>query len=142
VERSCWFFQRLLVMYPQAHREEYGPAILQLFRDQCRDAWAHAQSRGLVGFWFHAIADLLKTSILEHLSNLNRSKSMLKYFRPRFTPFSVFFPIFGCAFLFVFLLSVVITFVSPEMFRSTTRVLVKFVLSTDTTRLPAQSVIQ
>ena len=122
VERSCWLFQRLLVFYPRAHREEYGLAILQLFRDQCRDAWASRQSRGLIGFWFHAFADLLKTSILEHLSNLNRNKSMLKYFRPQFTPFPIFFRIFGGVFLFVLLASVMITFLSPEMFASMARI--------------------
>ena len=40
VERSCRWFERLLIFYPRAHREEYGPAILQLFRDQGREAWA------------------------------------------------------------------------------------------------------
>ena len=45
VERSCRLFRRLLIAYPKAHREEYGAAILQLFRDQCRDAWATARAR-------------------------------------------------------------------------------------------------
>lgn len=145
IERSCRLYQRLLVIYPRAHREEYGAAILQLFRDQCRDAWARAQSRGLMGFWLHALADLLKTSILEHLSNLNRSKSMLKYFRPQFRPLSVFFPIFGLAFFFVFVVSVVVTFIYPETFRSTTRILVKYVLADDTAAAmgrPDHSVMQ
>src|SRR6185437_7583795 len=144
VERSCWLFQRLLVIYPRVHREEYGAAILQLFRDQCRDAWGRARTRGLIGFWIHAFADLLKTSVLEHLSNLNQSKSMLKYFRPQFTPFPVFFRIFGTVFLFVFLVCAVITFISPEMFRSSARVLVKYVFEEDTAaamRLPEHSVI-
>jgi capsular polysaccharide biosynthesis protein len=145
VERSCRLFQRLLVIYPRMHREEYGAAILQLFRDQCRDAWERARMRGLIGFWIHAFADLLKTSVLEHLSNLNRNKSMLKYFRPQFTPFPVFLRIFGGVFLFALLASVIITFMSPEMFRSSTRVLVKYVLSEDTAaamRLPDHSIIQ
>ncbi len=126
VERSCRLFEQLLVIYPRTHREEYGPAILQLFRDQCRDAWVNGKSRGLIGFWLHAFADLLKTSFLEHLSNLNRRKSMLKYFRPQFTPFSVFFSIFGCVFLFLFLSSVVITFMYPESFKSSTRLLIRW----------------
>lgn len=125
IERSCRLFERLLVIYPRAHREEYGSAILQLFRDQCRDAWTAGQSRGLIGFWLHAFADLLKTSILEHLSNLNRSKSMLKYFRPQFRPFSVFFPIFGSAFLFVLFTCVVVTFLLPETFMSEVECLIK-----------------
>jgi hypothetical protein len=31
-------YRRLLRAYPKAHRAEYGPAMAQLFRDQCRDA--------------------------------------------------------------------------------------------------------
>lgn len=145
VERSCWLFQRLLVIYPRVHREEYGAAILQLFRDQCRDAWGRARTRGLIGFWIHAFADLLKTSVLEHLSNLNRNKSMLKYFRPQFTPFPVFFRIFGSVFLLVLLASVIFTFISPETYRSKTEILVKYALAEDTAaamRLPDHSIIQ
>src|ERR1035441_9123540 len=37
--RSQNIFERLLVAYPKAHRVEYGAAMSQLFRDQCRDAW-------------------------------------------------------------------------------------------------------
>ena len=31
-------YEHLLAAYPKAHREEYGAAMSQLFRDQCRDA--------------------------------------------------------------------------------------------------------
>lgn len=39
VELSCDLYLRLLNFYPRAHRQEYGAPMLQLFRDQCRDAW-------------------------------------------------------------------------------------------------------
>jgi len=29
----------LLRAYPPRHRAQYGAAMAQLFRDQCRDAW-------------------------------------------------------------------------------------------------------
>ena len=32
---SVRLFERLLAVYPQAHRRAYGPAMVQVFRDQC-----------------------------------------------------------------------------------------------------------
>jgi len=124
VERSCRLFRRLLVAYPKAHREEYGAAILQLFRDQCRDAWAENRARGLMGFWLHALCDLLKTSVLEHLSNINRRKSMLNLFRP--SPKLLF--VFGAVFIAVFVLtvggSIVMTLMLPKAYASSSRIMV------------------
>src|SRR5579872_4818939 len=93
VEYSCRIYRRLLLAYPKSHRHEYGGAILQLFRDQCRDAWAAQRTRGLIGFWLRALSDLLKTSVLEHLSNLNRSRIMPTLFRPTIKPLPAFFGI-------------------------------------------------
>ena len=86
VDFSCRVYRQLLMAYPKSHRQEYGPAILQLFRDQCRDAWDAARARGLITFWLRALADLLKTSLLERLSNLNRSRIMPIHFRPTIKP--------------------------------------------------------
>jgi capsular polysaccharide biosynthesis protein len=122
VERSCRLFRRLLVAYPKAHREEYGAAILQLFRDQCRDAWAATRTRGLIGFWLRALSDLLKTSVLEHLSNVKRIKFMFKLFRLQPKPMIVF----GSVFMAVFLLatggSIVITLIYPKTYASKARI--------------------
>src|SRR5215469_15114689 len=93
VELSCSLYLRLLKFYPKAHREEYGASMLQLFRDQCRDAWAARRTRGLIVCWLRVLPDLLKTSVLEHLSNLNWRKSML--FRPQFRSLAVFLTIFA-----------------------------------------------
>ena len=133
VERSCWFYQRLLKIYPRAHREEYGGAMSQLFRDQCRDAWNTRRTRGVLVCWLRALSDLLKTSVLEHLSNLNRKKSMLKLFRPQFRPLAVFFSVFAAVFLLTLLASALMAFITPESFRSTSQIIV------DASRLPSQA---
>lgn len=125
VERSCALYLRLLTLYPKSHRKEYGNAMLQLFRDQYLDAWAASRTRGVIAFWLHVLPDLLKTSILEHLSNLNRRKSMLKLLRPQFTPLPVFFKVFAAVFLLAVLTSVVIAFLIPESFRSTAQIIVE-----------------
>lgn len=116
-ERSCRLYQRLLKFYPNSHREEYGPAMLQLFRDQCRDAWTARRTRGLIVLWLCVFPDLLKTSVLEHLSNLNWRKSML--FRSQFRPLAVFLSIFASVFLLTLLTSALIAFLTPDSFRST-----------------------
>ncbi len=124
VEHSCRVYRRLLFTYPKAHREEYSAAMLQLFRDQCRDAWAAKSSRGLIGFWLRAISDLLKTSILEHFSKLNRNSFMLTSFRPTIKPLPAFFGIVAVVFLAIFSVSTLITFLYPETFAGTATVLI------------------
>ena len=76
--RSQKTYEWLLVAYPKLHREEYGPAMSQLFRDQCRDAWREARHWGLTRLWLRVLPDLIKTSIVERFSALNERKSMFE----------------------------------------------------------------
>jgi capsular polysaccharide biosynthesis protein len=122
VERSCRLYHRLLMFYPKAHREEYGAPMLQLFRDQCRDAWTSRRTRGLIVCWLRVLPDLLKTLALEHLSNLNWRKSML--FRTQFRPLAVFLSVFTAVFVLTVLTSAVIAFLMPDRFRSTAQIVV------------------
>ena len=124
VEYSCRIYRRLLRVYPRSHRAEYGAAILQLFRDQCRDAWAAQQTPGLIGFWLRALADLLKTSLLEHLSTLNRNRIMPTLFRPTIKPLPAFFGICAAVFLPILFFSVVVTFMLPESYAGSTSILI------------------
>jgi len=124
VECSCRLFRRLLVAYPKAHREEYGAAILQLFRDQCRDAWSESGARGVVGFWLRALCDLMKTSVLEHLSNINRRKSMLNSFRPSPKLLLVFCAVFMAVFVLTVGGSIVMTLMLPKAYASSSRIMV------------------
>jgi len=121
VECSCRLYEWLLKLYPKAHREEYGVPMLRLFRDQCRDAWNEKRTRGLIVFWLRVLPDLLKTSILEHLSNLGRRQFVLKLFVPRLRPFFDF-PAFAVAFLVILLTSILIAFLTPNSFRSTAQI--------------------
>ncbi len=75
---SQWLYKRLLVVYPRCHRKEYGPEMLQLFRDQCRDAWSARHWPGLLLLWLRIAPDLLKTSLLEHLADLKFKTIMIK----------------------------------------------------------------
>jgi capsular polysaccharide biosynthesis protein len=129
VAQSARLFERLLAAYPQEHRREYGPAMAQLFRDQCRDAWRGGRGWGLIGLWLRVLPDLVKTSVLEHISTLKERKNMLERLsnlvRPRSAPRFVFIAVFVPVFLLVVATSTLITFIMPESYASTTRVLVR-----------------
>lgn len=129
VALSAKLFQRLLAAYPREHRREYGPPMAQLFRDQCRDAWSHNRGWGLTGLWLRVLPDLVKTSVLEHISAFNERKNMIErigmLLRPRSAPWFVFIAVFAVVFLFVVTASTLITFILPESYSSTARVLVR-----------------
>jgi capsular polysaccharide biosynthesis protein len=129
----------LLRVYPKAHRQAYGPAMAQLFRDQCRDAWEEEQDWGMVKLWLRVLPDLVSTSIAERLAALHERKSMtdklanMSRFRGA-TPFATFASIFVAVFLVVFPVSVVITFLLPKTYASTARIVDEDPLENHVTR--------
>jgi capsular polysaccharide biosynthesis protein len=128
VALSVRLFERFLAAYPKEHRREYGPAMAQLFRDQCRDAWRDRRGWGLTGLWLRVLPDLVKTSVLEHLSTFKERKTMLErigmLLRPRTAPLFVFIAVFVSVFLVVVVTSRLVTFILPESYASTARVAV------------------
>lgn len=122
-------YRRLLRAYPKAHRAEYGPAMVQLFRDQCRDVWGESRNWGLLKLWLRILPDLVSTSILERLAALNERKTMTDKFANLFsfraTPTKAFFRFFALVFILVFGMSVIITFILPESYASTARIQVE-----------------
>ena len=122
-------YERLLLAYPLRHRADYGTAMAQLFRDQCRDAWRESRNWGLLKLWLRVLPDLASTSTLERLAALNERKTMndklanLSTFRA--APVATFFRTFIVVFLLVFIASVVITFLLPQSYASTARIKVE-----------------
>jgi uncharacterized protein involved in exopolysaccharide biosynthesis len=123
VRFSAHVYERLLRAYPRGHREEYGPCMAQLFRDQCRDAWAEARNWALLKLWLRVLPDLLATSLLEHFSNLNQRKSMLNRVLSGRALAAVF--VFLAVFFLVFISSILITFILPETYSATARIKVE-----------------
>ncbi len=125
VLRSHELFQRLLAFYPEQHRKEYGPAMAQVFRDQCRAAWRDGHALGLTALWLRVLPDLVKTSVHEHLLTLKERKSMLgktgTLLRPGSAPLVVFVAVAVTVFMLVVASSALITFIMPQSFASTTR---------------------
>jgi capsular polysaccharide biosynthesis protein len=119
----------LLRAYPPAHRAEYGPAMAQLFRDQSRDAWSEAQDWGMIKLWLRVLPDLVDTSIRERIATLNKRKTMndklTSLTRDRTTPTAIFVRVFVVVFLITLLIASAITFILPESYASTCRILVR-----------------
>ena len=63
---SVRVYQKLLLLYPKEYRYVYGPLMLQLFRDQMRDAYCRNGAQGIVRVWTHTLWDLLVTVPEEH----------------------------------------------------------------------------
>ncbi len=119
----------LLRAYPPAHRAEYGLAMAQLFRDQCRDEWNEARGWGLTKLWLRVLPDLVSTSIQERLAALKERKSMNEKIASlssdRTTPTAIFIRVFIAVFLITVIAATLITFILPETYASTARIKVE-----------------
>ena len=123
-------YAQLLSAYPRSHRERYGVAMVQLFRDQCRDAWAESGNFGLLKLWLRALPDLVGSSIMERLAALRERKTMndelanlssFQNYSPRKTFYRVFWPVF----LLVVIVITITTFLLPVVYVSESRIVVE-----------------
>ena len=123
-------YSQLLRAYPPSHREQYAAAMMQLFRDQCRDAWAEAGNFGLLKLWLRALQDLAGSSIMERLTALKEKKTMndkltnLSVF-PSYLPGKVFAKVFVPVFLIVVSVITIATFLLPETYVGQSQVMVQ-----------------
>lgn len=115
----------LLRAYPPVHRTKYGPAMAQLFRDQCRDAWVEARGRGLLKLWLRVLPDLVKTSIIERVAAITERKTMSDKIATLVQPRTIFLKVFAAVFVITVLISVIITYILPETYASTATILLE-----------------
>lgn len=103
--------------------------MVQLFRDQCRDARQESPTWGIAALWLRTLTDLASTSLAERLAALKQRKNMndklASLLAFHVSPASTFFRVFILVFLLVFGASVVITFILPESYASTARIKVE-----------------
>ena len=66
-------YEWLLVVYPAAYRREYGPLMLQLFRDLRRDTWRRGKRWDQAVLWLRVLGDVGTTAWAEHVSEFRRS---------------------------------------------------------------------
>ncbi|GGK34475.1 hypothetical protein GCM10008955_30620 [Deinococcus malanensis] len=62
VEKSVAAYRFLMRLYPAEHRAEYGPHMLQVFQDCCRDAYRRRQEKGIQDLWLGTLLDLVKSA--------------------------------------------------------------------------------
>ncbi len=68
VSLSVRLYRRLLALYPAAYRREYGPWMVQAFRDLCRAAYRQGGAWRVGGLWLRTLADTLATAAAERLA--------------------------------------------------------------------------
>ncbi len=117
-----------LAAYPKRHRKEYGPAMQQVFRDQCLDAWRAARGWGLAMLWLRVLPDLFKTAFVERLLTIKGDSVSHRFARilgfhsnPRVlflrTAVTVFAVVFGA--------TAITTLLTPKRFTSEAQLLVR-----------------
>ena len=79
VDLSVYRF--LLLAYPNSFRREYGPQMVQLFRDCRRDARAESQVFGNCRLWLRTLLDLASTAPAEHLEHLRKEHAFMRNLR-------------------------------------------------------------
>lgn len=67
VAGSRRLYARLINIYPKEHAAEYGPAMLQVFTDQCREISQEQGVLGLAFLWLRTLVDLGLTAVNEHM---------------------------------------------------------------------------
>ena len=70
-------YRILLFVYPVTHRREYGPLMVQLFGDLCRDSYREKGFIGLVKLWSHVLTDTAVTATVEHFYALQEGGQLM-----------------------------------------------------------------
>lgn len=63
---SVWLYRLLLAAYPAPFREEYGPAMLQVFRDTVRAEHRRRGLWGLLVVWLWTLVDFSVSVVRQH----------------------------------------------------------------------------
>ncbi|HYK21418.1 MAG TPA: hypothetical protein VEV42_11835, partial [Pyrinomonadaceae bacterium] len=67
---SCRLYRMLLAAYPADFRREYGPSMLQVFRDSSRDAKRREEKLATGKFWWAILRDLVVSASKQHIENV------------------------------------------------------------------------
>ncbi len=56
-------YTALLILYPTSYRRDYGPQMVQVFRDMSRDMYARQGVAGIARWWCATLLDLVRTTV-------------------------------------------------------------------------------
>jgi polysaccharide biosynthesis transport protein len=126
--RSERIYRWLLNLYPRAYRRDYGEAMVQLFRDQCRDAHGVGGRGEPFRFWLRTLWDLVKSVWSEQADRGKGEMTMSTI--PGSNPTRRRWAL--ATFLLITGLSVAVTCFQPRSYVSTARVVVHETQGEDT----------
>jgi len=66
---SSWMYERLLFLYPENLRREFGVEMALAFADDLEAAWHDARLAGVMQIWWYAIRELLTVALPGQTSN-------------------------------------------------------------------------
>ena len=78
VALSVLVYRMLLRTYPVRFQREYGPHMMQVFRDYCLRAMSQSGTNGLVKLWIVTLLDLVQSVVSEHLHKEIEMKKEMK----------------------------------------------------------------
>lgn len=67
VSLSVRLYRLFLIVYPKSLRREYGPHMLQVFRDYSIRTYDRSGPSGMLSLWALALLDLLRSVVEQHL---------------------------------------------------------------------------
>ena len=79
--RAQKLFQLILFIYPRDFRRDFGPEMVQVFRDCYRIEEKKDRLFVTGQFWLRTIWDLARTAPKEHLDNLGKENPIMKNLR-------------------------------------------------------------
>ena len=78
VRISRHIYARLLNLYPKAHRNEYGPDMLQVFTDECKACFEDGKGYKLLPLWLRTLGDLIVNVVKEHISDPQNTVGLME----------------------------------------------------------------
>ena len=67
--RSARIYEKLLFLYPQDLRREFGAEMALAFADDLESAWGDARLAGVAQIWWYALRELLTVALPGQTSN-------------------------------------------------------------------------
>ena len=75
---SVKVYRALLVAYPTAFQQEYGPQMIEVFRDCCLRAFKHGGRKGIAKLWATTLIDLIQSLVTEHSQKETHMKKVMR----------------------------------------------------------------
>jgi len=67
--RSLWLYERLLLLYPEDLRRDFGGEMILAFADDLEAAWGDARIAGVMQIWWYALREMLTVALPAQRSN-------------------------------------------------------------------------